>query len=524
MKEKLSLEENKFLKVEKSLKGKNFKLKVQKVGSFMAGMIMPSIGVLLAWGLWTAMFLYDYDNNKPLGWFNAPMLGRLVDPGLKYLIPILIAFNGARMIYGIRGGMLATFVILGTIIGTDWIYANHITLADGSHPGSPNQFIGAMVVGPLSGWFLKKMESFYLEKINKSYEMLVKNFGIGFFGILLALVTFFGWGWIMWGITWTMIQIISLFGSNKWLAPLMGIFTEPVKVSFLNNALNHGVMGPIGYNEIAQQTAEGLKNPRSIFFLFDPNPGPGLGMLLAYICFTKGENRYNAAGSSLIHAIGGIHEVYFVFILAKPKMLIATMLGVVGSQFITSYLGGGTIATPSPGSIISLVALSPGLHALLINLLSVLVGVLIAFGISALLLITDKNKGGDESMNFQLTDEGISFNENKKEQENTYKKDFQWINVKTIVFACEAGMGSSAMAAGIVSKWVKQNNLEIKVTNIAVKELNDSYDVVVTMQNFKTFAEQKAPNSYIYPIQKFMGPGVYDELYKNLTVQIEKRG
>ncbi|WP_219818101.1 hypothetical protein [Entomoplasma ellychniae] len=184
------------------------------------------------------VFLYDYDNNKPLGWFNAPMLGRLVDPGIKYLIPILIAFNGARMIYGIRGGMLATFVILGTIIGTDWIYANHITLADGSHPGSPNQFIGAMVVGPLSGWFLKKMESFYLEKINKSYEMLVKNFGIGFFGILLALVTFFGWGWIMWGITWTMIQIISLFGSNKWLAPLMGIFTEPVKVSFLNAGVN----------------------------------------------------------------------------------------------------------------------------------------------------------------------------------------------------------------------------------------------------------------------------------------------
>lgn len=220
--------------------------------------------------------------------------------------------------------------------------------------------------------------------------MLVKNFGMALMAIILGLVTFWGWGWIMWGITFTMITIIKLFGDNKWVAPLLGLFTEPVKVSFLNNALNHGVLGPIGINEIVQQQSQGIANPRSIFFLYDPNPGPGLGLLIAYIIFSKKEDRYNASASSLIHTIGGIHEVYFVFIIKKPKMVIATMLGVVSAQFVTSYLGGGTIVTPSPGSLIALIALSPGTQAILVNLLAFVVGTLVAFGISVLLLLNKK--------------------------------------------------------------------------------------------------------------------------------------
>ncbi|QEH61463.1 PTS mannitol transporter subunit IICB [Spiroplasma chinense] len=496
--------------VKKSKKAKNFKLKIQKMGSFMAGMIMPSIGVLLAWGLWTSMFLYDYDNNKNLGWFNAPMLGRLVDPGIKWLLPILIAFNGGRLVYGMRGGMFATFAMVGTIVGTDWIYATYI------EQSSPNQFIGAMVVGPLSALFLKGIESLYLQKINKSYEMLVKNFGLGLFGIVFALIVFFGWGWILWGITWVMIQLIQLFGDNKWVAPLMGIITEPIKVSFLNNALNHGVLGPIGVNDVELQKALGKANPRSIFFLFDPNPGPGLGLLLAYIIFTKGENRYNAAGSSVIHTIGGIHEVYFVFILAKPKMVLATITGVVSAQFITAYLGGGTIFTPSPGSIISLIALSPGVHAILINLLSVLVGTGASFGIATLLLLTDKKRNEvNEGETFKITDEGISFGSTST-TDSSSAKTFDWNNVKSIVVACEAGMGSSAMASGIIQKFVKQNKLDINVTNIAVQNLDSSYDVIVTMRNFEDFAKQKSPNSFVYPVDKFIGQKVYDPLFEKL--------
>ncbi|ARU91017.1 PTS system, mannitol-specific IIBC component, putative [Spiroplasma clarkii] len=509
----------------KSLKAKNFKLKIQKMGAFMAGMIMPSVGILLAWGLWTSMFLYDYDANKNLGWFNAPMLGKLIEPGIKWLLPILIAFNGGKLIYGIRGGMFATFVMLGTIVGTDWIYGEFITLADGTHPGSPNQFIGAMVMGPVSALFLKYVEKLYINKINKSFDMLVKNFGTAILGIVFCSIVFFGWGWVMWGITWVMMQIIQLFGDNKWAAPLMGIFTEPIKVSFLNNALNHGVLGPIGYNEIALQTQNGVANPRSIFFLFDPNPGPGMGMLIAYIVFTKGESRYNAAGSTLIHTIGGIHEVYFVFILSKPKMVLATMAGVVGAQFITSYFGGGTIATPSPGSIIALIALSPGVQALLINLLSFAVGAGIAFGVATPILLSDKNRNkADASTGFTISDEGITFSNNEEKPVLANNKDFSWANVKSIVVACEAGMGSSAMASGVIAKFVKQNNLEIKVSNIAVKDLDDSFDVIVTMQNFVDFAKQRSPHAFVYKIDKFMGKGVYDALFAYLLPEKVEKG
>lgn len=502
----------------KSSKAKTFKLRIQKMGSFMAGMIMPSIGVLLAWGLWTAMFLYDFENDVHLGWFNAPMLGRLVGPGITWLLPILIAFNGGKLIYGLRGGMFATFVIVGTIVGTEWIFETYIRIdVNGvlEAPGAPNQFIGAMVLGPVSALFLKYIEKPYIEKINKSYDMLVKNFGMGIYGIIFCAIAFFGWGWIMWGITWTMMQVIQLFGDNRWAAPLIGIITEPIKVSFLNNALNHGVMGPIGFNQVQAQIDAGIENARSIFFLFDPNPGPGLGLLLAYIIWTKGENRANAAGSSLIHTIGGIHEVYFVFILAKPKMVLSTMTGVVAAQFIASYFGGGTIATPSPGSIISMIALSPGTQAILINLLSFAVGVGAAFGIATILLLTDKKRNAvGESSSFTISDEGISFSND--ESSATEESSFIGDTIKSIVVACEAGMGSSAMASGIIKKWVKKNNLDISVTNIAVKDLDNSFDVVVTMKNFEEFAKQKAPNAFVYPVDKFIGVGVYDKLFEKI--------
>ncbi|CBW53748.1 Phosphotransferase system PTS,Mannitol Permease IIBC Component [Mycoplasma mycoides subsp. capri LC str. 95010] len=499
-----------------------FKLKVQKTGSFMTGMIMPSIGILLAWGLWTAMFLYDFDNNRKLGWFDVPMLGRLVEPGIKWLLPILIAFNGGRLVYGLRGGMIATFIIVATITGTDHIYSHYIWQKVGDkwvHPGSPNQFIGAMIVGPLSALFLKKVEKLYLHKINPGLEMLVKNFGLAIYAILLGLAVFWSWGWIMWGITFVMISIIKLFGDNKWVAPLLGFFTEPIKVSFLNNALNHGVLGPIGYNEIQIQRSNGVANPRSIFFLYDPNPGPGLGLLLAYIIFTKKEDRYNAAASSLIHTIGGIHEVYFVFIIKKPKMLLATMLGVVGAQFVTSYLGGGTIGTPSPGSLISLIALSNGTHALLINLLAFVVGTLIAFGISVLLLLKNrKNLQSESNQGFKITDEGIEFNEQNSDQKTIKNNN----DIKKIVVCCEAGVGSSAMAAGLIRKWVNNNNYDIQVSNIAVKDLKDEYDVVITMKSFKDFASQKAPNALIYSVEQFIGKNTYDDLYKLIENKQQK--
>ncbi|AKX34301.1 PTS system, mannitol-specific IIC component [Spiroplasma litorale] len=518
MKKEIKNETVAILKAEKSNKAQLFKVKLQKTGAFMAGMIMPSIGILLAWGLWTAMFLYDYDANKKLGWFDAPMLGRLIEPGIKWLLPILIAFNGGKLVYGIRGGMMGTFVIIGTIVGTDWTYQEFIRLSNGSVPGSPNQFIGAMVLGPLSALFLKYIEKIYIEKINKSYDMLVKNFGIAIYSIIICLVAFFGWGWVMWGITWVMMQIIGLFGNNKWAAPLLGIFTEPVKVSFLNNAINHGVLGPIGYMEVDNLAKAHAENPRSIFFLFDPNPGPGLGMLIAYIIFTKGESRTNAAGSSAIHLIGGIHEVYFVFILAKPKMVLATMAGVVGAQFITSYLGGGTVATPSPGSIISMIALSPGTTAILINLLAFAVGTGVSLAIASILLISDKKRNQvGSTTNFKITDEGIQFSEDVKNEANTIaNSSFSWENIKTIVVACEAGMGSSAMASGIIKKWVKENKLDIKVSNIAVKDLDSKFDVVVTMKGFAKFASEKAPSAYIYPVDKFLGKGIYDDLYKKI--------
>ena len=121
---------------------------------------------------------------------------------------------------------------------------------------------------------------------------------------------------------------------------------------FLNNAINHGVLGPLGI----QQAAEAGK---SIFFLLESNPGPGLGILLAFTFFGKGAAKQSAPGAAVIQFLGGIHEVYFPYILMKPLLIVAAIGGGLAADFIFVMLNAGLVAPPSPGTIFAEIAMSP---------------------------------------------------------------------------------------------------------------------------------------------------------------------
>ena len=320
--------------------------KLQQMGGFLAGMVIPNIGAFIAWGLITAFFI-------PTGWIPNETFAKLVGPMITYLLPLLIGYTGGKMIHGVRGGVVGAAVTMGVIVGA-----------------SIPMFLGAMIMGPLGGWCIKKIDELLEDHIPVGFEMLINNFSAGILAVILILFAN------------VVIQpIVDAFSNaagalvnamvNAHLLPLAAIIIEPAKVLFLNNALNHGVLAPLGVAEVA-------KNGRAVHFLLETNPGPGLGLLVAFFLTGKGMLKDSAPGSMIIHFLGGIHEIYFPYILAHPIMILSTIAGGFCADLWFNLTGAGLVATPSPGSIFAYLAvIPPGQH------FQVLTGVLIGAVVSA---------------------------------------------------------------------------------------------------------------------------------------------
>ena len=354
------------------------KAQVQRLGGFMAGMVIPNIGAFIAWGLITSLFI-------PPGWlakwFGEDSLDyqfitdNTVGPMIKYLLPLLIAYTGGKMIYGHRGGVLGAIAVMGVIGGS----AFEITSgAFAGASGEPPQFLGAMVVGPMSGWLMKKVDAFLEPRTPAGFEMLYNNFSQGILGLVLAMIGF-------WAIGPVMAAIAIVFGAilksiaDSGLLPLMDIPIEVGKVLFLNNAINHGILTPLG-------AAEAAETGKSIYFLLETNPGPGLGLLGSYWFAGKGLAKLSAPGAIIIHFFGGIHEVYFPFVLMNPVMIVAMWAGGITADITFVATNAGLSASPAPGSIFAYLALLPAGGGGVGALLGVAVGAVAAFVVGAILL------------------------------------------------------------------------------------------------------------------------------------------
>ena len=351
--------------------------RLQKFGGYMAGMVIPNIGAILAWGLITAFFI-------PTGWTPNESLSELVGPIIVYLLPVLIGFTGGKMVYGHRGGVMGAIATMGIVIGADFELASGAT-------GDPPQFLGAMLVGPLAAWIIMKIDESFQDRVPVGFEMLYNNFSAGILGFVLAILGKLIIGPIM-------AAIASFFGNLvEWvtdagLLPLADIPIEVGKVLFLNNAINHGVLGPLGVADTAE-------TGRSIYFLLETNPGPGLGLLLAYWFAGKGLAKLSAPGAIVIHFFGGIHEVYFPYILMHPIMILSVWAGGILADIIFVIFDAGLTATPSPGSIFAYLAVTPrGQH--LGVLLGVAAAAAAAFVVGTLLLRISpvKEQEGTEDM------------------------------------------------------------------------------------------------------------------------------
>ncbi|WP_115790364.1 PTS mannitol transporter subunit IICBA [Arthrobacter silvisoli] len=468
---------------------------VQKFGTFLSGMIMPNIGAFIAWGIITALFIEK-------GWIPVPALGGfgtnaagvanvgLVGPMITYLLPLLIGYTGGKIVYDVRGGVVGAIGTMGVIVGA----------------GIP-MFIGAMIMGPLGGWTIKQLDRLWDGKIRPGFEMLVNNFSAGIWGAILAGLGFYGISPLVTWFSQGAGNVVQFLVHNNVL-PLTSIFIEPAKVLFLNNAINHGVLTPLGIQQ-------SLEQGKSILFLLEANPGPGLGVLLAYMFFGRGAARASAPGAAIIHFLGGIHEIYFPYVLMKPILILATIGGGMTGIATLAITNSGLVAPSAPGSIFA-VLFQTSRDSYVGVILAVVLAATVSFLIASLILRTSKDKGEDDLAAATSRMEAMK---GKKSSVSSAlmggRSDVAVLArpVQSIVFACDAGMGSSAMGATVLRNKIKAAGFpDVKVTNSAIANLSDTYDVVVTHQDLTERAQPKTSSAVHYSVDNFMNSPKYDEI------------
>ena len=466
----------------------SLKVRVQKLGTSLSNMVMPNIGAFIAWGVLTSLFI-------PTGWLPNENLATIVGPAITYLLPLLIGYTGGYMVHGQRGAVVGAIATFGAIAGAE-----------------VPMFIGAMIMGPLGGWCIKKFDKSFQEKIRPGFEMLVNNFSAGLIGFALVIFAYLAVGPIVSTLTDAIGNgVQAIVDAN--LLPLANILVEPAKILFLNNAINHGIFTPLG----AEQVAE---TGKSILFLIEANPGPGLGILVAYMVFGKGSAKSSAWGASIIHFLGGIHEIYFPYVMMKPLLFLAVIAGGVTGTFVNQLLGSGLTGAASPGSIIAILGMAAkGTHLSVI--LGVLAGAVVSFLVASVILKADKSEG--ESLE-EAQAATKAAKAQAKGQATPVSAEINTDNIKQIIFACDAGMGSSAMGASLLRDKVKKADLTIPVTNKAISNLTDEPNtLIVTQEELAARAAQRTPRAVHVAVDNFLTSPKYDEIVAQLAGDVSPK-
>lgn len=448
---------------------------LSRFGKFLSGMVMPNIGAFIAWGFLTALFVGS-------GWLPNENFAQMISPMLNYLIPVLIAAQGGYLIGGDRGRIIGPIAVIGCVVGA---------------PDYP-MLMGAMIMGPFAGWIIKNFDRLVSGHTPSGFEMLVENFSLGILGMLLAML-----GYVVVGPFMTTVLVVLTAGVqvlvNWHLMPLLAIFIEPAKVLFLNNAINHGIFTPIGLTQVQE-------SGRSIMYMLEANPGPGLGVLLAYCFFCRdAKTRQSAPGAVVIHFLGGIHEIYFPYVLMNPKVIIAPIVGNIAAITWFTFTGAGLVAPASPGSIIAFLSMTPP-EMMLVTIIGVALATGVSFIVAAPIVRTaataDLGQASDQMRELKGTDMAavVSDTANGK-----------------IVFACDAGMGSSAMGATRFRNRVKGERPDLTVEHSSVDTVPADATIVVCQRVLSERARKSAPTAQIVTIDNFLDDPALDALYASLT-------
>lgn len=456
---------------------------VQRFGKFLSAMIMPNIGALIAFGFLAAFF------NKS-GWIPHEGFALIFSAILVYLIPILIASTGGRQIGGERGSIVGAIAVIGAVV---------------SDPDT-TMLMAAMIIGPLSGFCIKKFDKAMEGHMPAGFEMLINNFSVGIIGMILSMLSYLAIGPFMNLILAVLTAGVNVLIANSML-PLIAVFIEPAKVLFLNNAINHGIFTPIA-------TAQAAEAGKSIMYMLESNPGPGLGVLLAYMFFCEDKKtKQSAPGAVIIHLLGGIHEIYFPYILMNPLVIIAPIAGNIAAIFWYNMTDAGLVGPASPGSLIAYLMMASR-----DSMVSVIVGVVIAtavsFAISSVIIRTSKGRSleeaQEETANRKAQAKGIRADAGMPQVQKAW-------GVRKVVFACDAGMGSSAMGATKFRNRIKAQRPDLTVINTSVDNIPADCDIAVVQITLADRARESVPQAQVVTLNNFLADPALDSLYEQLT-------
>lgn len=465
------------------------RIAVQSFGRFLSRMVMPNIGAFIAWGLLTACFNEN-------GWIPNENLANMINPMITYMLPLLIGYTGGKMLADTRGGVVGTVATMGVVAGTDI-----------------PMFLGAMIAGPLGGLCIKRLDAYLKNKVPMGFEMLVHNFSAGIIGSLLAIIGYLIVGPIVEVLSLTLEQAVYWL-VNRNLLFLASAVIEPGKILFLNNAINHGVLGNLGI----QQAKEIGK---SVFFLLETNPGPGLGILLASYWHAKKSVRETVPGAMIIHFLGGIHEIYFPYVLSNPLLFLAVIGGGMSGVLVMNLLSIGLVATPSPGSIFAVLAMTPKSDMIGV-LLAVTVSTAVTFVIARVLMLSMFRPKSEvavkeaEEIVYEVPSSQRSFSDTLNFEVLSFE---EWANGKTLkkmIFACDTGMGSSAMGAALISKMITDENISIVIENASIDDIPADADIVITFESLKARAVKASPRAYHIGLTDFLYKPQYETFIKRI--------
>lgn len=401
----------------------------------------------------------------------------------NYIIPVIICYNSGKEFHEKYGGIVSVIIISSFLIN-----------------GSLQSFIEPIIIGFSFGYFTKKY--FQLtEKIKlPGFEMLINNLSLGLLSLVFSYFVYKGIPYYKLFQDSIQLGLKDLVFNNRFI-PFLSILIEPGKIFFMNNFINHGLLTPLGYSEVKEAG-------KSIFFLLETNPGPGLGILIYYYIVNKKEKNINkikeVRTNFYIHFIGGIHEVYFPYVLKNIKLIFALIAGAFVGNFIFLNFNLGLVGLASPGSIILLMLLAP-LESKLLVLFGVISSSIVTFGLA---YIFDNKKDGENIME-------------EKQQEDLYFSPKEKLR---ICVACDAGMGSSAMGATLFRKKLEKEKIKnIEVFNSSIDNVPENVNVIVVHSQLFERLKVDKEGKNIYIIEDFMDGAFYDNLVKKIKEKFEEK-
>jgi len=482
-----------------------------RFGRLLSTIVSQNVVILIAIGLIRALF-------GVYGWFPNDNVNLMVGPFLNWLVPALFGYTGGYLLGGRRGGTVAAIVVFGLAL------ASNVSMI----------FI-AVLIGPVIGYMVNRIERVIENRLPSGYELLTANFIFAVLACGLAVVNFLYVGQFLSSILNKINEWILHVAYSGWL-PALAAFIEPAKVMFLNNVMAYGILGPIGISQIRQLS-------KSIFFLLESNPGPAIGMLLAYIIRLRGQVRRNAVSSLAIHALGGIQEVYFPYVLMKPQLLLALVLGNMSGIWIFQYWNAGLASIPSPPSLFLVIGLAPPGDVFYVTAgigVSAVVSMAVSLAVFGSAKEIDERKMGSREhaliRRLEHVEQWEEVSPMLRRSPNIDQQDSAEPDMPaaaalagdrklTVCFACDAGLGSSAMGAAILRKKLRSVQLDgsVIVVHSSLDEIPREADLIVTHHYLLNRAKKNAPGRAYMSIGNYTDPAAYESILQKIRAIAQAR-